>query len=54
LYLKIIGEKIKCAICNEKIESTFFEKFIGTYVKKKTICSDCQRKYKDKLKEKIK
>jgi len=54
LHIEYLGEKIKCAICGEKIETTFLEKMKGTYIKKKTVCSNCQRKYKDKLKEKIK
>ncbi|MCX6711767.1 MAG: hypothetical protein NT139_01880 [Candidatus Woesearchaeota archaeon] len=54
MHIEFLGEKIKCAICGEKIETTFLEKIKGTYIKKKTICSNCQRKYKDKLKEKIK
>lgn len=44
---------LKCSICNEKIETTFLGKLIGTYVNKKTVCNNCQKKYKD-LKEKVK
>jgi len=54
LYIEFLGEKIKCAICSEKIETIFLDKIKGTYIKKKTVCSNCQREYKDKLKEKIK
>lgn len=42
----------KCAICNNKIESTFLGKIIGTIVKKKgtkktaTICPNCQKQNK--------
>ena len=54
MYIEFLGEKIKCAICSEKIETIFLDKIKGTYIKKKTVCSNCQREYKDKLKEKIK
>ena len=37
---------MKCSICGEKLETTFLEKPIGTYIKvdgkKKTICNRCQ------------
>ena len=45
---------VKCEICGKKIEKTFLDKISGTYIKKKAVCSDCQKEYKDKLKEKIK
>ena len=45
---------MKCSICNEKIETGILDKIKGTYVKKKLICSNCQRKFKDKLIEQIK
>ena len=52
----------KCKICSEKIQETFLEKPKGTIIKIKKddktekiyICSDCQKKYKEKIKEKIK
>jgi len=45
---------MKCSICNEKIETTFLEKIEGTYIKKKPICSACQRKYsKEELLQKL-
>ncbi len=39
---------MKCASCKEKIETTFLEKIIGTYIKdaegkKHAICFECQR-----------
>jgi len=34
----------KCSICKEKIETTFLNKLIGTYIKGKPVCSQCQRK----------
>lgn len=39
----------KCDLCGQKIQLTFLNKIIGTIArdkdgKKKTICSDCQRK----------
>jgi len=36
----------KCDICGNKIETTFLGKIKGTYMKKKMVCSDCQKKYK--------
>lgn len=44
---------VKCAICKEKIEVTFLEKIKGSYVKKKPVCNECQKKYKEKLVEKV-
>ena len=44
---------VKCSICKEKVEELFLGKIKGSYVKKKVVCSDCQRKYKDELKEKV-
>lgn len=37
-----------CTICNKKIEKTFLNKIIGSYVKnekgkKKAVCPNCQR-----------
>jgi len=43
----------KCSVCGKKIESTFLGKIKGTYVGKKAVCNECQKKYKDKLKDKI-
>jgi hypothetical protein len=38
---------MKCAICNAKIETTFLNKLVGTFIgkgkKKKAICSNCQK-----------
>ncbi len=44
----------KCILCKAKIEETFLGKIMGTFVKKKVVCSSCQAKYKDKIKEQIK
>lgn len=45
---------MKCSICNEKIEITFLDKIEGAYIKKKPICSNCQRKYtKEELLQKV-
>ncbi len=35
---------MKCSKCGKKIDETFLGKIIGTYVKKKPICRDCQLK----------
>ena len=51
----------KCALCKEKIKTTFLDKVDGTIIKikkdKKTekvyVCSSCQKEQKDKLKEKV-
>ncbi len=45
---------MKCSICSSKIEYTFLEKIFGTFIKKKPVCSNCQRKYtKEELLKKI-
>ncbi|MFH1637224.1 MAG: hypothetical protein ABIB71_02250 [Candidatus Woesearchaeota archaeon] len=44
----------KCELCKEKIEDTFLQKFKGTTVKGKYVCSSCQKKHQDKLKEMVK
>lgn len=46
---------VKCEVCGEKIENLFLDKIAGTYIKKgkklKSICSNCQRKLGNKIKE---
>jgi protein-arginine kinase activator protein McsA len=44
----------KCSICKEKIETIFLEKIKGTQIGKDYVCSSCQKKYKDKVKEMLK
>ncbi|MBN2459840.1 hypothetical protein JXB28_06155 [Candidatus Woesearchaeota archaeon] len=50
---------MKCDICGKKIELTFLNKPIGSYMrnskgKKKIVCSDCQRTHsKEELKTKL-
>ncbi|MBI2667464.1 hypothetical protein HYX17_01705 [Candidatus Woesearchaeota archaeon] len=45
----------KCHICKDKIEETFLNKLIGTYINKKSVCSVCQKQYsKEELIEKTK
>lgn len=44
---------MKCDICKNKIETTFLDKIIGSYIKdskgkKHLICSECQKTYKNK------
>jgi len=44
---------MKCEICNKKIDTTFLNKIVGTYVKdakgkKHMICFECQKRFKDK------
>lgn len=51
--------KMKCEICNKKIETTFMNKIIGTYYvkgkKKYPICNECQKKLSDNdIKQKLK
>jgi len=52
----------KCEICNNRIDETFLNKLDGTAIKVKDtnnknqfvyICSDCQKKYKNKVKEEL-
>lgn len=47
----------KCALCKEKIETTFLNKIQGTYIgpkkKRKAVCTRCQKKYKEKLREEV-
>lgn len=53
---------MKCAICENEIEESFLEKMKGTIVKIKNgdknieyhVCDKCQKKYKDKLRDKLK
>ncbi len=46
---------VKCEICHEKIDVLFLGKIDGTYIKKdkklKAVCSSCQRKLKEKIKD---
>ena len=46
---------VKCDICGEKIDNLFLGKISGTYLRKekklKAVCSNCQRKLGDKIKE---
>ena len=37
---------MKCSKCGKKVEMTFLNKIKGTYVKKKPVCPDCQKKEK--------
>ncbi len=39
---------MKCSICGNKVETTFLGKILGTYVGKKPVCSDCQKKHTTK------
>jgi hypothetical protein len=44
---------MKCEICSSKIQETFLNKIIGTYIKdekgkKHTICFECQKKFPSK------
>jgi len=47
---------MKCSICSKKIEKTFLGKILGTYVKKKPVCPECQKKHttKEELVAKVK
>jgi len=50
---------VKCDICNKTVKETFLNKLVGTYIKvnkkRKTVCSECQKKYSSKeIIEKIK
>jgi hypothetical protein len=44
---------MKCSICSKKIDSTFLNKIVGTYVKDlkgkmHAVCFECQKKFTDK------
>ncbi len=44
---------MKCEACKSRIEVTFLNKILGTYVKdekgkKHTICFECQKKFRSK------
>lgn len=46
---------MKCGICKNRIETTFLNKLLGTYVKdakgkKHTVCFECQKKFPSKEK----
>tara|TARA_Y100000310_G_scaffold203527_1_gene203761 strand:- start:3053 stop:3193 length:141 start_codon:yes stop_codon:yes gene_type:complete len=43
----------KCALCKEKVEETFLGKIRGTFVKKKVVCSNCQKAHGKDLKDKL-
>lgn len=50
---------MKCDICGKKIEFTFLNKVIGTYIKdskgkKKVVCNECQKNHSlEELKTKL-
>lgn len=51
----------KCSICSKKIQVTFLNKLLGTYIKnkkgkRKAVCFECQKKFpsKDSLMKNIK
>jgi hypothetical protein len=44
---------LKCDICKAKVDTTFLEKVVGSYVKdakgkKRLACPECQRKFPKK------
>lgn len=44
---------MRCEICKQKVEETFLDKPIGTYVKDKNgkkhmVCFECQKKFRAK------
>ncbi|MEK6856908.1 MAG: hypothetical protein AABX49_02750 [Nanoarchaeota archaeon] len=49
---------MKCDLCKNEITESFLGKIKGAYIKtggkRKTVCSDCQRKYKGKMGEQLK
>lgn len=43
---------MKCSLCNQKIETTFLDKILGTYFKdakgkRHAVCVNCQRKHRN-------
>lgn len=43
----------KCALCKNKIEETFLGKIQGTFIKKKMVCSACQKKFGAELEKQL-
>ena len=43
----------KCALCKEKVENTFLGKIRGTFIKKKIVCSTCQKKFGESLEKQL-
>jgi hypothetical protein len=39
---------VKCSMCAKKVETTFLDKIIGTYVNGEPVCRDCQIKTKSR------
>ncbi|MFH2019866.1 MAG: hypothetical protein ABIJ34_00475 [archaeon] len=44
---------MRCFICQNKVDTTFLSKIIGTYIKdekgkKHVVCFECQKKFKNK------
>jgi hypothetical protein len=51
--ITLSASAMKCALCSGKIETTFLNKIMGTFVKdakgkKMTICFECQKKHPSK------
>ncbi|MBS3095666.1 hypothetical protein J4231_03225 [Candidatus Woesearchaeota archaeon] len=45
----------KCEVCREKIGETFLGKIRGTYINKRAVCAECQKKHTiQELKERLK
>lgn len=49
---------MKCASCNQQIQTTFLDKLVGTYIKKDgkqhPVCDECQRAFsKEEILERI-
>ncbi len=46
---------MKCSLCKKEVETTFLGKIKGTYMningEKKIICSECQKKHKNNLRQ---
>ncbi|MBI3033351.1 hypothetical protein HYY69_07795 [Candidatus Woesearchaeota archaeon] len=50
---------MKCEICSNKLEETFLNKIVGTYLKDKqgkqhAICFECQHKFHNNKEEMLK
>jgi len=43
----------RCAVCKGKIEETFLGKIRGTFVKKKAVCSACQKQLGKELEKQL-
>jgi len=49
-YALVLDWRMKCAVCGNKVEETFLNKVLGTYIKdekgkRHLVCKVCQKQY---------